>query len=293
MVNRTKIKIDWTIKSNTDDFKRELAHYSKYLREQGLRESTIKGFTAKLSRYLKGEKTTHPTIQDSENFLKSLHEWKKARNTINQYAYTLRFFHRMQGEELKVKRLSTNDKIPYYFTSEEIAKIFDVCDNLKHKAMLMTLFYCMLRSSELCNLNIEDLDLKNLAIRIIDGKMGKDALVPMNAETARMLSEYLELRPAITVNGASPVFITDYGRRWEPSSLYRMFIEYKKRASITRPGGVHCFSRHSSASLLAKNNCDILTIQRLLRHSDPKTTMRYLHTNDEIIREKYNKFLRL
>ena len=293
MAQRAKINIDWTIKSNTDDIKKELARYSKFLREEGLRESTIEGFTWKLSRYLKAIGTTRPSIQDSENYLKSLHDWKKARNTINQYAYTLRLFHRMHGEELQVKRLSTNDKIPYFFSAEEIAKIFDACNNLKHLAMLKTMFFAYLRVSELCYLDIEDIDLKTLTIRIRNGKWGKQALIPINDETGRILAQYLELKPQITIDGKSPVFVSDYGNRWQRGEVHAMFVKYKKLAGIEKKGGPHVFARHSSASLLAKNNCDILTIQKLLRHEDIRTTSRYLHLDDKVLREKCNKLLQL
>jgi len=52
-------------------------------------------------------------------------------------------------------------------------------------------------------------------------------------------------------------------------------------AHIDKPGGVHVLFRHTPASIMVQNGCDLLTIQHILRHSDIKTTMRYLHLADE------------
>ena len=51
------------------------------------------------------------------------------------------------------------------------------------------------------------------------------------------------------------------------------------------------FGRHSAASILIKNGCDIMTIKELLRHEDIETTVRYLHLSDQTKREKYEKYL--
>ena len=293
MIRRTKIDVDWSIKSNSDDFKRELSRYSKYLREQGLRESTIEGFTWNTSRYLRAVDSASPSLKDAEKFLANLHDWRLARNTINQYQYALRFFHRMHGEDLIVKRLSTNDRIPYYFTADEIARIFDACNILKHLAMLKTIFFACLRVSELCDLDLEDVDLKSLTVRIKHGKGDKEALVPINDECAQTLKKYLDLRPEIEIDERSPIFITDYGKRWNRIGIHRMFVKYKRLAGIEKQGGPHVFARHSSATLMIANGASPLIVKEVLRHSDVRTTLRYCHLTDQITREWYNKTLRI
>ena len=64
----------------------------------------------------------------------------------------------MIGRPIRFNFLKPNDIFPYFFNEDDIAKIFSVCHNLKHYAMLMTMFYEALRASELCGLNDEDLD---------------------------------------------------------------------------------------------------------------------------------------
>jgi integrase/recombinase XerD len=70
-------------------------------------------------------------------------------------------------------------------------------------------------------------------------------------------------------------------------------IYYKEKAGITKPGGAHVLFRHTPASLMVQNGCDLLTIQQVMRHNHITTTMRYLHLADDVKRYKYDKFLKL
>ena len=103
--------------------------------------------------------------------------------------------------------------------------------------------------------------------------------------------DYLKKRPDYKINGMQPVFITDYFRRWNRMDVHRMFREYKDEAGVIKPGGLHVFGRHSPASIMVKNGCDILTIKEIMRHRDIKTTSRYLHLSDQTKRKKYEKYL--
>ena len=70
-----------------------------------------------------------------------------------------------------------------------------------------------------------------------------------------------------------------------------MFMAYKKNARVEKQGGVHVFARHSTATIMVANGCDIRIVQELLRHKDIRTTLRYAHVSDKTKREKYEKCL--
>jgi site-specific recombinase XerD len=198
----------------------------------------------------------------------------------------------MNGKSIEFNFVRPINTIPHFFDENDIAKLFAACHNLKHFAMLQTLFYGCLRASELCSLDDCDLDLKSLTLRV-EGKGGKEAIVYITDECAKTLRRYLEKRPMLEIDGRKPLFYTDFGGRWERRGVYRMFMYYKKLAGIEKHGGVHVFSRHSVGSLLVKRGCDIVTIKELMRHSDVHTTMRYLHISDATKREKYEQYLTL
>ena len=72
-----------------------------------------------------------------------------------------------------------------------------------------------------------------------------------------------------------------------------MFLYYKKKEGIKKPGAVHVFARHSSATIMVANGCDIRIVKELLRHRDIRTTLRYAHVSDKTKREKYEQYLTL
>ncbi len=140
----------------------------------------------------------------------------------------------MVGQHVSFAFVKPNNTIPYYFDEEEITRIFIICNNIKHFAMLKTIFYASLRASELCNLDDSDVDIKALTIRVRNGKGGKDAIVYITDDCAKTLKRYLEVRAPLEVKGHKPLFYTDFSGRWERRSVYRMFMCYKKLAGMDR-----------------------------------------------------------
>jgi len=199
----------------------------------------------------------------------------------------------MQGDRVLIPFLKISDTIPYYFSQDDITRIFASCRNLKHYTMLNILFYGCLRASELCNLNDDDVDLNALTLRIKDSKGGREALVLINDACIKILRKYLAMRPSLVADGVQPLFFTDYGRRWDRRDLARMFYRYKEKAGISKRGGVHVFARHTPATIMIANGCDIRIVQEVLRHRDIRTTLRYAHVSDKIKHEWYTKTLTL
>ena len=77
------------------------------------------------------------------------------------------------------------------------------------------------------------------------------------------------------------------------SNVNRMFLYWKEAAGVQRRGTAHTFSRHSPASLLVKNGCDLRSIQSIMHHRDINTTLRYTHLSDSTKREKQLRYLTL
>jgi integrase/recombinase XerD len=187
--------------------------------------------------------------------------------------------------------LKRNDEIPYYFDDEDVLRIFSVMHNIKHLAMFQTIFYGCLRASELCNLDDSDIDMKALNLRVREGKGGRDGIVYIRNECAATIKRYLLVRPVLEIDGRTPLFYTDYGKRWTKRGLHTIFTAYKKKAGIQKEGSVHVFSRHTPATIMVANGCDIRIVKEVLRHKDIRTTLRYAHVSDKTKREKYERYL--
>ncbi len=293
-MRHAKLNIDWDLKKIPEsDYGLEMSKFRRYLRDRGFRDSTIQGYLGNVRRYLKFVKTTKPAAKDIEKFREFLYSEKLSRSTLNQYGFAIKAYHQMLGDQIEFKRITPNNTIPYFFSEEEVNKIFSVIYNIKHLAILKTLFFGCLRASELCNLDDEDIDLKSLTIRIREGKGGKDGIAYISDECATVLKDYLQVRPPLEIKGRRPLFYTDYGNRWRREDLHHMFTTYKRRAGVEKRGGVHVFSRQTTATIMIGNGADISVVRHLLRHSDIRTTLRYIIVSDKMKREKYEKFLRL
>jgi site-specific recombinase XerD len=275
------------------DLKPALTRYKKYLDRIGLKENTTKLYTKLVNAYLLEIKTDIPSSEDAEEFYNSLHEKKLSRSAINNFVAAIIKYHKMIDKPVNLSFLKLNNSLPYFFDETDIHKIFGACNNLKHKCMLQVLFFGCLRSGELCNLDISDYNPNDLTLRLRETKNNSDALAYINDETAKTLNLYIQKKPKITIEGKEPLFITDFGNRWSNSDVYRMFIYYKEKAGIQKKGGVHCFSRHSSATLMVTRGCDLRSIQAILRHRDIHTTLRYTHLCDAVKREKHSQYLTL
>ena len=288
-MSRQRIKTTWKIPSEDVSLRK----FAGYLRDKGIRTSTLDSYVLRVGRYLKFCDQEHPSQETGQTFRDHLMDNGLSRSSINNYCFAIRQFHRMQGLDFEFAFLKPHNEIPYYFTADEVNRIFDEIRNIKHLAIFKTAFFACLRASEICNLDIKDLDLDRLTIRVVEGKGGKNAVLYLSEDAASTLRDYLAVRPAHKIDGRNPLFFSDFGARIDRRDIHRLVVSYKKRADINKPGGAHVLFRHTPASIMVQNGCDLLTIQQVMRHNDIQTTMRYLHLADESKRERYDQFLKL
>ena len=99
------------------------------------------------------------------------------------------------------------------------------------------------------------------------------------------------IKPQIIVDTRIPLFYTDSGNRWSNGDVNRMFTYYKDKACVTKQGGPHVFSRHTTATLMIAKGCDCRIVKEILRHKDIHTTLRYAHVADKTKRSSYEQYL--
>lgn len=289
---KIKSSEEWNIIPDSEPrYKSEIAKYHVYLKTQGYSSSTITGYESYLSRFLRHAKTIKPNQKHIDEFYKHLSTKNISKSTYNNYSFAIKIYFKMCGMDVSPKILKRDHRIPYYFTKNEIEKFFSVIRNIKHLAMFMTGFYACLRSSELANLQDVDVNLRDLSIRVNQGKGGKDGIVFITNECAKVLSEYLSVRPQLLIDGRQYLFYSDFGKKFDRRSVYDIFQDYKDRAEIRKKGGPHVFFRSSPATLMVANGCDIRIVKDVLRHSDIRTTLRYVFVEDQTKRNMYDKYL--
>lgn len=161
---------------------------------------------------------------------------------------------------------------------------------LRDRAMLETLYATGLRVSELVNLKLLDVSLNEGVVRVIMGKGGKDRLVPMGAEAAYWIEQYLaQARPALLKSRrCDAIFVTARAAAMTRQSFWLIVKKYALQADIHTPLSPHVL-RHAFATHLLNHGADLRVVQMLLGHADISTTQIYTHVASERLKSLHAK----
>ena len=151
-----------------------------------------------------------------------------------------------------------------------------------------------LRVSELCGLDIEDLDLEDLSALVIGGKGEKDRTVLFTEATARAVEAWMPIRRSrnkLSSEGKEErsLLLSSRGRRMNPRSVQKLIDKLAEASDIPKSRLSPHTLRHTFATGLLERGADLVTIQRLLGHSSIATTRVYLEIGDQTLREIYHR----
>ena len=165
------------------------------------------------------------------------------------------------------------NKLPAVMLPEEIMKMIDSAQNLKHRTILMLLYSTGMRLSEIANLRIADIDSKNMRIKIVQGKGCKDRYTILSEQVLLELrAYYIIYRPKeYLFNGYRP------GKRYNVRSIQHLMQKALTKVGLENKNYTIHTIRHSFATHLIDNGTDLHTIKELLGHNSLQTTMKYMH----------------
>jgi len=167
----------------------------------------------------------------------------------------------------------------------------DRASELRDLALLAVMYGCGLRVSEVVGLNLHDVDMHSMELRVL-GKGRKERVVPLPDGAATLLSNYLEERIPLTIEGAGSdaqaVFLNNRGGRLTPRSVQRMLKERALETGADMSVTPHRL-RHSFATHLLAGGVDLRAIQELLGHASLGTTERYTHLDIAKLTEVYDE----
>jgi len=190
------------------------------------------------------------------------------------------YYKRIHGMELRledIERPKLPKRIPTVLSPREVKKIIDSTNNLKHKAIISTIYSAGLRVGEACNLCISDIDSVRMVIHIRSAKGNKDRMVNLSEKLLILLrTYYVQYRPK------KYLFEGWEHGKYSTRSVGQLLKKAVQRAKIRKHVTVHT-RRHSFATHLVESGTDIHYIQRLLGHTNIKTTTIYIHIAKEKI----------
>lgn len=183
-------------------------------------------------------------------------------------------------------------RLPDVVSERDVAVAFaapDPASNMGPRdiAVLELLYSSGLRRSELCNINITDLDIERKTVRIL-GKGNKTRIIPLGEQAIRALVHYRQNRGKFEGSEKKAFFLLEDGRRMTPRVVYYIIRKYFRGASDVASPHPHML-RHSFATHLLDHGAEIRAVQEMLGHASLGTTQRYTQVTAGRLKEVYDK----
>ncbi len=230
-----------------------------------------------------------------------------SRNSISRKLSTLRglfnyavIHGELESNPLKqIKSPRVRRKIPSTLSLDsfqEIVKFLRSESGLSNTSFVIAiyelLYGCALRVSEVCSLNLGDIDLTNKSIRIT-GKGSKDRIVPIGTKSIQNILEYIKTVPGKKFN--EPLFTAPNGSRIYPRYIQRLIKRVDGLISqsdhlknIQSTGNPHVL-RHSAATHMLDRGADLMSVKEILGHENLSTTQIYTHISVERLKKTYKR----
>lgn len=253
--------------------------------KRNLRERTIQLYCSDVSYFLRctNKPVTDLTLEDADAFLTMKRLEGRSPETHNHYRSSIKFLYKrvlkITWDDEEVPAMKRERNLPTVLTPQEIHAVIEATDNLKHKAIIATMYSSGLRVSEAVHLHYDDISRTNMTIHVRETKGRIDRYTILSQRNLDLLTEYWFQcgRPKGILFPSS--WTGDY---LDISSVNQFFKASAKKAGIIRRVSSHA-CRHSFASHLFENGVDIKYIQSLLGHVGPRSTDVYLHVSNKTL----------
>ena len=251
------------------------------IKKEGFRRrlsvQTIKAYCFCVGRFLAfcNKEPKKATKKDVREYIGYLAEKGKSGSTLNVYLNAIKFMTEQllfKNWRLNIRYSKVPKALPAVLTKDEVLKLIASIDNPKHKLMVSLMYSSGLRLSELVNLRVRDFEFGNNHGWVRHGKGDKDRLFILPEKLKESILQLIQNNPY-----DSYLFNGSKGSHISKESVYTIVKKAAKKAGILKNVHPHTL-RHSFATHLIENNYDVCSLQSLLGHNSPQTTMAYVHT---------------
>lgn len=239
------------------------------------------------------------TYDEVRIYLMRLKDKEDKNVSIDRKLSALRGFYKFLASEKLVKNnvfslvtgLKKDKKLPRYFEYNELEELFEVPDlttaiGKRDRLLLEMLYATGIRVGELVNIKVKDIDLSSRNILIL-GKGNKERIVTFGDYCYEALVDYLNNGyTKLNVKNESFLFLNNQGGVLTDRGVRYILDKIIKQTSIHKNISPHMI-RHSFATHLLNEGCDLTTVQKLLGHESIKATQIYTHVTTDRLREVY------
>ena len=277
-------------------------HFLKY--EKNYSEDTITSYEIDILEYLNYCEEKNISIEkakynDVSSFLMDLNNRKEKATTLSRKISSLRGFYKfLMREEVVtdnpftlVKAPKKEKKLPRFFYYNELEELFDACDlgttlGIRDRAILEVFYSSGIRVSELVNIKKSDISGKEMRIF---GKGSKERIVYLGEYALEAINNYLNNSyPELNVSDSEYLFLNNNGNKLTTRGVRYILDKIIEKTSVNKKISPHML-RHSFATHLLNEGCDILSVQELLGHESLSATAIYTHVTTDRLKEVYYK----
>jgi len=251
------------------------------LAKKGYSDNTIKAYKRHIKHFFDYFKETKPEDLTDDNVKEYILYLIKSKDISFSYQKLVvssikYYFEKVLRREPKSYKFalpkSTERKLPVILSKNEIKRILDCTNNLKHKTVLTTIYSCGLKLHEVVNLKIIDIDSPKHKILIRGGIGKKDRSTILPEELLKLLRKYfLKYKPKVWLFEG----IEDH--KYSVKSVQKAFYQALQSSSVNKKVSIRSL-RHSFATHLLEAGENLRYVQELLGHKSIKTTKIYTHT---------------
>jgi len=274
--------------------------------EKGLSRNTIEAYLRDLTafrNFLESLGVYHPSKITQEhilNFISHLKQQHYATSSMCRSLIAIKVYCRFLKREsitstniaIYIETPKLWQLIPEVLSTEEVERLLNGPDaqtplGARDKALIEVLYASGLRVSELCSLNLYDVD--DHFVRVM-GKGRKERVVPIGKKALEAVDHYLtHFRSLWESEKQLALFVSNKGQRLDRISVWKMIKHYAKKVKITKTVSPHTL-RHSFATHLLDHGAELRVIQEMLGHSSINSTDRYTHVSRRHLQESFTAF---
>jgi integrase/recombinase XerD len=259
--------------------------FEKYLKAKRYRENTVNNYIPMLRFFFSGFPKTNPESITNEDIINFCNEYivNNGYSTNYHRVFTSAiklFYSTLIKRKVDIEAISTprkESKMIKYLSREEMSQLIKSCQNNKHRLIILLLFACGLRKSEIPKIQLTDIRRDQKLIQIRDAKGGKDRIVPLPSKVLFLMEKYYkEYKPG------KYLFEGVNGGVYSAESVYQVVKKAGKRAGLKRPVSPHML-RHTYGTQQTEQGVNTLTLQKIMGHKSSKTTEIYSHISQKQI----------
>ena len=261
--------------NTVDSYKSDLTKLSNYLQNQDLSKTNIDNFFIDMSEFNYSSSTKKRMHSSIKNFLKYINENED-----------------YESIDISDIKLKSSKKLPEVLSIADIENMINFYNHetyldSRNRTVIDVLYSTGCRVSELCDINISDIDLDEKYLKL-KGKGSKQRIVPIGSMLYKNLMQYLNVRETFLQNRGEPLFLSKSKNKLDRTAVFRIIKKTAKNISLQTNVHPHTL-RHSAATHMLEGGCDLRTVQEFLGHSSVSTTQIYTKVTKEFLEEAFTE----